>query len=130
MEIIDMLDALSQIFRILSTLKSRIYKTDTRCYNLNHIVDRLSEDHKRARRLAEALAEIPGIEINLGSIQTNIVWFNVKNFNLAADEFVSHLSERGESCFARTDERIRIVTHTEISGTYINIATRYLCKAD
>src|SRR5213075_3060737 len=40
-------------------------------------VERLQDDHRRARRLAEGLARVPGIELDLGSVQSNIVRFAV-----------------------------------------------------
>ena len=99
--------------------------------NLDQMVERLAEDHARARRLAEALAEIPGIEIDLELTQTNMVWFSVEQINIAANEFVKHLSERGVLSFAFPDRRIRLVTHKDISDTDIDITIkeiRALCK--
>ena len=46
-------------------------------YALDHHVERLAEDHANARRLAEGLAEIPGIELDPATVETNIVWFDV-----------------------------------------------------
>ena len=46
-------------------------------YALDHNVERLADDHNRARRLAEGLAEIPGIEIEPAKVETNIVIFEV-----------------------------------------------------
>src|SRR5437764_13754574 len=44
---------------------------------LERMVDRLAEDHTHARALAEGLATLPGIEIDLASVQTNIVIIRV-----------------------------------------------------
>ena len=46
-------------------------------YALAHHVERLADDHARARRLADALAEIPGIDLRPGQVETNIVIFGV-----------------------------------------------------
>jgi threonine aldolase len=44
---------------------------------LEQMIDRLAEDHANARRLAEGLADIPGVEINLDRVQTNLVFFSL-----------------------------------------------------
>jgi threonine aldolase len=44
---------------------------------LDHHVDRLADDHTRARRLAEGLAALPGVEIDAATVETNIVIFGV-----------------------------------------------------
>jgi threonine aldolase len=46
-------------------------------YALEHHVDRLAEDHERARRLARGLAELPGIRIDADRVDTNIVLFEL-----------------------------------------------------
>ncbi len=45
---------------------------------LQQMIDRLQEDHARARRLAEGIAELPYISVDLETAQTNIVFFDVK----------------------------------------------------
>ena len=44
---------------------------------LEKMIDRLAEDHANARRLAEGLADMPGVEIDLDRVQTNIIYFNL-----------------------------------------------------
>lgn len=44
---------------------------------LDHHVDRLEEDHRRAAILADALAQIPGVELDLEAVQTNLVYFTL-----------------------------------------------------
>jgi threonine aldolase len=46
-------------------------------YALDHHVERLADDHARARRLAEGLAALPGVELDPATVQTNIVIFAV-----------------------------------------------------
>ena len=45
---------------------------------LETMVDRLAEDHANARRLAEGIAKVPGLRVDLASVQTNIVIFGVE----------------------------------------------------
>ncbi|MGZ4840172.1 MAG: GntG family PLP-dependent aldolase [Candidatus Angelobacter sp.] len=83
---------------------------------LEHMVERLREDHVNARRLAEALAGIPGIEVDLGTVQTNTVVFRVVDprfneemFIEAARRFGLHISD-----FKRG--RLRAVLHYGITA--------------
>jgi threonine aldolase len=74
---------------------------------LDHMLERLAEDHENARAMAAELAEIPGIEL-APPPQTNLVYFAVAGWE--PGRFVRELAERGVMCF---DEggRIRWVTH-------------------
>jgi threonine aldolase len=56
-------------------------------YALEHHVERLAEDHERARRLARGLAELPGIAVDADRVETNIVIFDVRGTGLTAEEF-------------------------------------------
>jgi threonine aldolase len=77
---------------------------------LTSMVDRLADDHANARRLAEGLADIPGIEIEPKTVQTNLVFFDV-TAPLGAASLVSGLRERGIGCLVSYGLRIRMVTH-------------------
>jgi threonine aldolase len=74
---------------------------------------RLTEDHANARKLADGLAEIRGIEIP-GPIETNIVRFRMPGKN--ASGMVNALQERGVLVFATGPESIRAVTHLQVSS--------------
>lgn len=63
---------------------------------LEHMVDRLAEDHVRARRLAEGMANIPGLTLDLESVQTNIVYFDLSpGAKLTPADMAAQLRERG-----------------------------------
>src|SRR5438034_8025266 len=51
---------------------------------LDHMVDRLSEDHANARTLAEGLAELPGVKCHLSRVQTNLVYFELERMRAPA----------------------------------------------
>jgi threonine aldolase len=51
---------------------------------LDHHVDRLADDHRRARRLAEGLARLPGVRLDAASVQTNIVIFGLESMDPGA----------------------------------------------
>lgn len=80
---------------------------------------RLREDHVAARRLAEGLAEIPGIEIDLEKVVTNIVIFDVSRTGKAAAEICLRLKEQGVLAIGFGDA-IRMVTHCDISPAGID----------
>jgi len=90
---------------------------------LNKMIDRLADDHKRAKRLALSLAEIPGIIIDPDTIETNILYFKVdKKKGLTAPDLVQKLKERGVLCLAPSVDTIRMVTHKDINDDDINHA--------
>ncbi|MBI3121227.1 MAG: aminotransferase class I/II-fold pyridoxal phosphate-dependent enzyme [candidate division NC10 bacterium] len=82
---------------------------------LETMVDRLREDHENARVLAEGLASLPGIAIDLARVQTNIVIFNVKRKDLDAPGLIVKLAEHGIKAFAITPDSIRMVTHKDVN---------------
>lgn len=89
---------------------------------LDHMVERLSEDHANARTLAEGLASFPQIAIDLKSVQTDIVIFSLQNTELSAPEFVRAAGERGLLIGELGYGRIRAVTHYGIDAGQIEEA--------
>jgi threonine aldolase len=63
-------------------------------YALEHHVDRLAEDHERARRLARGLAELPGVAVDAERVDTNIVIIDLRGTGLTAEEFGRRTLER------------------------------------
>ena len=86
---------------------------------LETMVDRLREDHANARLLAEGLAGLPGIQIDLSLTQTNIVIFDVVRPDLDALGLLRKLHEQGVKAFNVTDTRIRMVTHKDVDRPMI-----------
>ena len=62
---------------------------------LDTLVDRLADDHRRARELGALLREVPGLEVEPAEIETNIVLVDVSGAGLDPDEFLRLLAERG-----------------------------------
>jgi threonine aldolase len=85
----------------------------------------LAEDHANAKRLAEGLAELPGVKIDPEKVVTNIVIFDVTDTGQTADAICAQLRERGvlASGFGSS---IRIVTHYDVSSADIETALREL----
>jgi len=93
------------------------------------MIDRLGEDHVRARRLAEGLAEVPAIDIEPHSVQTNILVFRLRPDQVpgpadvpASQRFTAGLRARGVLCGAFTDTEVRMVTHYEITDADVEAA--------
>jgi len=82
----------------------------------------LPEDHANAKRLAEGLAEIPGVSIDPESVQTNIVIFNIAGSQKSTLEFSSALKSRGVLANGINASEMRMVTHYDVSRTGINRA--------
>jgi threonine aldolase len=77
-------------------------------YALQHMVDRLAEDHDNARVLAAGIAELPMVDLDLAAVETNIVIFRVRGDALA---FARALKEAGVLVTMPGPDRIRMVTH-------------------
>ena len=81
---------------------------------------RLADDHENAARLARALAELPGIEIDPASVQTNIVILRVTRGT--AQALVGRLKEAGILAVAIATDKVRFVTHRDVSRAQIDQA--------
>jgi threonine aldolase len=92
-------------------------------YALDHHVERLAEDHANARRLAEGLAEIPGVRIDPATIETNIVWFDVAG-PMGAAEVTAALREHGVLIGSYGQTRMRAVIHLDVDRAGIDEALR------
>jgi threonine aldolase len=90
-------------------------------YALDHHVERLAEDHANARVLAEGLAEVPGIELDPATVETNIVWFDVRG-RLSAPEVAAALKARGVLIGGFGPSRMRAVTHLDVDRAGIDVA--------
>jgi threonine aldolase len=91
---------------------------------LEEMRDRLGEDHRNARRLAEGLAQIPGIRIDAKRVVTNIVSFEVDPAVSDAGAFQKACAERGlrMSRYLGNSPRLRAVTHVDVSRDDIDAA--------
>jgi threonine aldolase len=82
---------------------------------LDTLVERLADDHRRARELGALLQEIPGLAVEPAEIETNIVLVDVSGTELYPDEFLRLLAERGVLGLESDTSRVRFVTHRLIS---------------
>jgi threonine aldolase len=89
---------------------------------LEQMIDRLAEDHANARRLAEGLAEIAGLSIDLERVQSNIIYFDLLDEGLEPDQFLAGLREGGVKMSSTGPRRFRAVTHYGIGAEDIGKA--------
>ena len=90
-------------------------------FALRHHVKRLAEDHANARRLAEALAALPGVALDPASVETNIVIFELRGA-VDAEAAVAGLLQRGVRMGAMGPRSVRAVTHIDVSAAQIERA--------
>jgi threonine aldolase len=90
-------------------------------FALQHHVKRLAEDHVNARRLAEGLAQLPGVVLDPSTVETNIVIFDLRGTRNAAAA-VAALLERGVRMGAMGPRSIRAVTHLDVNADQIERA--------
>jgi threonine aldolase len=96
---------------------------------LDHNVDRLAEDHENARLLAERLAELKGIAVNLERVMTNIVLADLSTRLPTAEAAVTALRARGVLCLAMGPRRLRFVTHMDVSRADCERAATIVAEA-
>ena len=89
---------------------------------LEQMVDRTADDHANARRLAEGLADIPGITLDPSRVQTNIVYFELEEGAPNAAELCQRIAEQGVKMGPTGARRIRAVTHYGIEAEHIEQA--------
>jgi threonine aldolase len=92
-------------------------------YALRHHVDRLAEDHERARQLAHGLAELRGIAMDPERVETNIVIFDVSGTGLSGDDFAARtLTSHGVRFSVLGPTMVRAVTHLDIPPDGVSLA--------
>ena len=94
---------------------------------LERMVDRLADDHRHARALAEAVATMPGLTVDLASVQTNIVVIRVSRGDRttsakATAELVAGCAARKVKIHATGPTGIRCVTHKDVDADDIRRA--------
>jgi threonine aldolase len=97
-------------------------------YALEHNLDRLVEDHENAALLAAYLREVPGLEI-VHPVQTNIVIVDVSGLGATAEQVATALKERGVLCGVAAPDRLRFVTHLDVSAEAVRAAGEIAARA-
>jgi threonine aldolase len=95
---------------------------------LDTMVDRIADDHRRARELAAGLATIPGISLRPEMIETNIVLADVSGTGIAPLDLVTLLAESGLRVLERDTSRVRFVTHRLVGDEEIDRAVAIVAE--
>ena len=89
---------------------------------LDHHVGRLAEDHEHARTLADAFESVPGLSLESGAVETNLVWVAVDPKLGTAREVVGRLRDGGVLVSALGEQIIRACTHLDVSRSEVERA--------
>lgn len=95
-------------------------------YALKNNIGRLKEDHEKAKKLAYSLAEIKNVEVDLASVETNIVMFSVSQMKV--EDFLKKCGEHNLLLGTGKVGIIRAVTHMDVSFEEINQAVKTIEK--
>ncbi|MBL8868141.1 MAG: low specificity L-threonine aldolase, partial [Planctomycetaceae bacterium] len=91
-------------------------------YALDHNRERLVEDHAHAQLLGGAVRQAPGLTLDPGEVETNIVVFKVHPNLGTAAEFVAALEREGVRGMVFGPQTIRMVTHLDVDRDAIQAA--------
>jgi threonine aldolase len=90
-------------------------------YALDHNVERLADDHARARRLAEGW-HAAGLPVDLERVQSNFVQVDVGALGLRTDEALPRLREAGVALSPTRPGVLRAVTHLDVDDDDVEVA--------
>jgi len=91
---------------------------------LEEMPARLHEDHANARLLAEGLCQVPGVEVAMETVVTNIVIADLRG--ITSRELLSRLEARGVRAVAPGTSQVRFVTHKDVSKNDVEEALRII----
>ena len=93
---------------------------------LESMIDRLAEDHARAKRLAAGLAKIPGLVLEPGTPYTNMIFASLaESVPLTARQVAEKLAESGVKVGLAGQGRFRLVTHYWVDDEAVESAVQY-----
>jgi threonine aldolase len=91
-------------------------------YALEHHVERLADDHERARRLARLLAEASPAVVDPASVETNIVPLDIGEVRLDGPQLAAAAREQGVLLSVVAPRRARLVTHLDVDDDGVDRA--------
>ena len=97
-------------------------------YALQNNLDRIKEDHQKAKILAEAIGRSEFFEIDLNFVHTNIVIWNVNSQKTTAEQVVKRLGENRILILDIGNNRIRAVCHLDVSFEDMNYTAEMMRK--
>lgn len=98
-------------------------------YALTHNIERQVDDHRRARKLAELINEIPGLSVDPQGVETNMIYFSHTATGLGTPEMIRKLREAGVLASGRPPRDIRMCTHLDIDDEAVEEVARRVRRA-
>lgn len=96
---------------------------------LDTMIDRLADDHAHARSLAEGIAAIPGLQVDLDAVETNMVYVDHRPSGRSTAEVLARLAAHGVLASDRSPDHIRLVTHRHHDRAAIDAALQRIAAA-
>ncbi|MDQ7798869.1 MAG: low-specificity L-threonine aldolase [Candidatus Edwardsbacteria bacterium] len=84
-------------------------------YALKHNIKRMADDHRRAKMLGRMISQISKIKIDLTSVQTNIIVFDIKRTGMNSEQAMKKLALKGLWVIPFGTTKLRAVTHLDAS---------------
>ncbi|MFA5833097.1 MAG: low-specificity L-threonine aldolase [Bacteroidota bacterium] len=91
-------------------------------YAVHHNIERLKEDHDKAKYFSQVLSTIDGFEIDLESVQTNIVLVDVTKSGKTPQEVIAVMKDQGILVSAGTFTKFRALMHLDVSMEQVKFA--------
>jgi threonine aldolase len=98
-------------------------------FALENHVERLADDHRHARVIAQAIADTPGLRLDPPEVETNLIFFKVDPEVGPAKDVVAALKHRGVLISATAPDTIRACTHLDVSAAQAERAADTIRKA-
>jgi threonine aldolase len=98
-------------------------------FALDHHRDRLVEDHEKAQWLARELASVPGLSVDLSTVQSNIIIIDASRASRSPEAILSLLKERGVLLTPGNYMGLRAVTHLDVSFEQVKKAASVIREA-
>jgi threonine aldolase len=97
-------------------------------YALENNIERLKEDHEKARFFAEEISKLNEIDINMATVQTNIIIFSVKRSESGVNKFKSDLKDKNVLISDGSYGSLRAVFHLDVSMGQVKEAVDVIKK--
>jgi threonine aldolase len=97
-------------------------------YALENNIGRLKEDHAKAHHLAQKLSAVGGFNIDVESVQTNIVIISLEKLGKTPDEVLAMLKAKGVLLTLGNYMGVRAVTHMDVSNEQVKRAAQIITE--